>query len=158
MYIVTKNKMIEEAPTEEVKLPYLPPEIIQHIAYFSGRRERRILGFTMELCIFLNFPPDRIGSHTFIEPKWRISNCPHGCGTYWASPNSSRGSGMGIHRIANGRKDDYSINDIKYTYTFNYDNGHIWHWIDDNEESAKGHSVTEIHQAYQSQSQRITDS
>ena len=144
MYIVTKNKMTEEEPTEEVKLPYLHPEIIQHIAYFSGRRERRILGFTMELCIFLNFPPDRIGSHTFIEPKWKMSYYLHDGDRYWASSNYSRKIGKGIYRSANGRIEKYSINGIKYNcWHFNYDTGRIRHWLDDKDNE-------EIHSAYQS--------
>ena len=147
---ITTTEQIKKQ-SEDNELPYLPPEMVQIIAYFSDRRERRILGFTMDLCILLKFPPNKIHLPKFIVPQWSVSICYYGGGTYWSSPNSSRETGMGIHRIANGRKDDYSINDIKYNYTFNYDTGEIWHWINKNKERSRGHSVTEIHPAYQTQ-------
>jgi len=123
--------------TENNQLPYLSPEIIQNIAYFSDRRERQILGFTIELCIFLKFPPNRIGSHIFVAPIWKTTQNPGR--TYWY------GYGMRIERFLLSRLDRYSINTDRYEWEFNYDTGKINHWID---EPDKCYILTEIHPAY----------
>lgn len=121
---------------------YLPPLIIERIAYFCDTRERRILGFTLEDCIRLKFPPNKLLIN-FDFPIWRSSWCQYGGGIFWSSPNSERMQGMGVHRRADGRRDSYSINNIRYDHKFDYETGEIWIWYDN------GRHIKEIHPLYQ---------
>ena len=105
--------------------------VIETIARFCDRHERRILGFDYETCIKLKFPPNRI--------DMSISDLPYTIGksdilpndrTRWlVSKNAGRSDGLHVQRSHD--EDAYSIDDIRYTHHYNYVTGDVRIYHDD---------------------------
>jgi hypothetical protein len=103
----------------------LPKDLLQEIAKFCNRRERRILGFDLDTCMRLGFPPSRLNSNfklkLFRREESRISP-----DVFWSAKND-RVEGVAINRKLHGDEiqDAYGINDIRYTHYFNYLTGEV---------------------------------
>ena len=97
----------------------------ERIAKYSESRERRILGYTLEECIRLKFPPGRV-TLQITEVPYRISRSsvlPNDLTRWLVSNHAERNHGLHVQR---GHDEDaYSINDIRYTHHFNYETGHV---------------------------------
>jgi hypothetical protein len=102
--------------------------LIQEVAKYCDRREREILGFDLDTCIKLKFPPCKLNSNFELKLFLR-ELCRYSSDVYW-SANDSRKEGISIKRQTHGPeiKDAYGINDIRYTHYFNYLTGefHIY--------------------------------
>jgi hypothetical protein len=105
--------------------------IIDRVAYFCDTRERRILGYDLDECIHLKFPPCRLNVH-FEKVHFRIEKDPYSSGQLFVTSHpGSRNEGLFIKRMIFPDKfeDAYCINDIRYTHYYDYLTGQftIWH-------------------------------
>lgn len=102
--------------------------LIQKIAKHCTRREREILGFDLDTCIKLKFPPCRLNSDLTLKLFCR-SLCQYSNDVYW-SAKDTQDEGLAVHRKIHGPEiqDAYGIHDIRYTHYFNYLTGafHIY--------------------------------
>jgi hypothetical protein len=105
--------------------------IIERIARFCEPRERRILGFDLETCIKLKFPPARVES-TISEFPYKIGRSdvfPNDHTRWLVSKNAGRSEGLHVQRL--GDEDAYSIDDIRYTHHYDYVTGEVRIYHDD---------------------------
>ena len=104
----------------------------ERIARFCEPRERRILGFDLETCIKLKFPPGRVGEVTCDLPPYKIGKSdilPNDRTRWLVSKNAGRSEGLHVQR---GHDEDaYSIDDIRYTHHYNYVTGEVRIYHDD---------------------------
>jgi hypothetical protein len=102
--------------------------LIQEVAKYCDKREREILGFDLDTCIKLKFPPCKLNSN-FELKLFRREESQYSPDVYWSAKND-RVEGIAINRRVHGPeiKDSYGINDIRYTHYFNYLTGefHIY--------------------------------
>ena len=99
--------------------------IIERIARFCDARERRILGFNLETCIKLKFPPGRV-ELVITEFPYKIEKSevlPNDHTRWLVSKNAGRSTGLHVQR--GHWEDAYSINDIRYTNHYNYTTGEV---------------------------------
>ena len=101
--------------------------IKEQIAYFCDARERRILGYDLDECIRLKFPPSRLCTD-FKRPEWRCERDPYNLHRVFIS---FKMKGLHIQRMGSPDdfEDSYSINNIRYTHSYDYLTHRyvIWH-------------------------------
>jgi hypothetical protein len=105
--------------------------IIERIARFCDARERRILGYDIDECVRLHFPPARLRVQ-FEGVHWHIQKDQYSSGQLFVSTQiGSRDKRLFIKRLVfpDTYEDAYCIDDIRYTHYYNYMTGHytIWH-------------------------------
>lgn len=95
----------------------------EHVARFADTETRRNMGFDMDTCIKLKIPPNKV-ELAIKEIPFTIgkSNVLFFDKTRWLS---SKVGGLHVQRCPDGEKDSYSIDDIRYTHTFNYITGQV---------------------------------
>jgi hypothetical protein len=101
-------------------------ELAQRVAKYSETRERRILGFDLDMCIKLKFPPRRVGKVTCDLPPYEIGKSdvlPNDRTRWLVSKNAGRSTGLHVQR--GHWEDAYSIHDIRYTHHYNYVSGEV---------------------------------
>jgi len=95
----------------------------ERVARFADTETRRNMGFDMDTCIKLKIPPNKV--------VLAIKEVPFTIGksdvlpfdtTRWVY---SKGGKLHVCRSADGVKDSYSINDIRYTHSFHYITGQV---------------------------------
>jgi len=100
-------------------------ELVYRVAKHSEPRERRILGFNLETCIKLKFPPGRV-ELVITEFPYKIEKSevlPNDHTRWLVSKNAGRSTGLHVQR--GHWEDAYSINDIRYTNHYNYTTGEV---------------------------------
>ena len=103
----------------------------ERIARFCEPRERRILGFDLETCIKLKFPPNRV-EMVINEFPYKIGKSdvlPNDRTRWLVSKNAGRSEGLHVQRAHD--EDAYSIDDIRYTHHYNYITGEARIYHDD---------------------------
>ena len=96
----------------------------ERIAYFADTETRRILGFDIEQCVKLKFPPNKV--------ELRIKEVPYSISKSDVLPNdmtrwlASRDKSLHVQR--SWEKDAYSIDNIRYTHYINYTTGKVRIW------------------------------
>jgi hypothetical protein len=96
--------------------------LIERIAKFSEPRERRLLGYDLEECIKLKFPPGKVElmiddvPYTILKSSVLVRDL-----TRWLI---SRSGGLSVQRSPHP-KDAYSIHDIRYTTYVDYETGEV---------------------------------
>lgn len=99
--------------------------VIHHIAKCSDDAEvRRTLGYDLESCIRLKFPPAKV-EMAITDVPYRISKSDVLLNdtTRWLVSTNKM-----LHVQRAWHKDAYSIDDIKYTHYFDYEDGRVRIW------------------------------
>ena len=95
----------------------------ERVARFADTQTRRNMGFDIDTCIKLKIPPNKV--------VLAIKEVPFTIGKSDVLPQdktrwiSSKVGGLHVCRRADGVKDSYSIDDIRYTHSFNYITGQV---------------------------------
>lgn len=100
-------------------------QLIERVAKWGDRPIRQALGFDLEKCIRLKFPPSRVVM-TLNEFPFRIEKStvlPNDRTRWLVSKNAGRSEGLHVQRGWDG--DAYSIDDIRYTHHYNYLTGQV---------------------------------
>lgn len=106
--------------------------IVERVARWSDRPTRQALGFDIEKCIKLKFPPNKVEKVSCVIPPYRISKSDvltRDTTRWLVSLHATRDTGLHVQR--NWEGDAYSINDIRYTHYYTYDTGRIRVWADE---------------------------
>jgi hypothetical protein len=105
---------------------------LERIARFCDTRERRILGFDMDMSIKLKFPPHKVGKIACDLPPFTIGKSdiiPNDHTRWLVSKGAGRSTGVHVQRTSD--EDAYSINDIRYTHHYDYVTGQVRIYHDD---------------------------
>jgi hypothetical protein len=107
-------------------------ELVERVAKWGDRSIRQALGFDIEKCVRLKFPPARVESVACDLPPFRISKSdvlPNDRTRWLVSKNAGRSEGLHVQRGHEG--DAYSIDDIRYTHYYNHLTGEVRVYHDD---------------------------
>jgi hypothetical protein len=104
------------------------------VAKFSGAPEREILGFDISECIKFKFPPAKVSLKIDKVPFTIGKSDYSGYHTRWLTTvGYERCKGLSVQRAMDENliEDSYSIDDIRYTHSFEYFTRTFRRWNDE---------------------------